>query len=357
MTRLLFDLSIRRHPQTGTARYATELLAAMQLSRGPDESIATSHGFPRAGRGRRVMRYANAAADLVWLTAASRIVAWRHRSQVWYSPANIVPIGPFLPSVVTIHDLNFLIAPEAFDRRYRSWATTMFRTSAARASRILADSAFTAAQIVRFFDVAPDQVHVAYPGVDHAIRVAPGPRIRDVAERYALFVGRTEPHKNVELLVNAWRFGVPDDLHLVIAGRPGRDDENLRAIASMSQLRNRVVFLGRVDEAQLARLYADATCFLFPSRVEGFGLPPLEAMAQGVPTAVANLTSLPEVTGNAAIWFDADDPSALATVVSEISEDGPLRRRLQHDGPARAANYRWATTADRVWSAVREART
>jgi len=355
MTRLLFELSILRHPQTGTARYARELLMAMRARQRPDDSIDTTAGFPRARRGHRIFRYANAAADLLWLTAASRVVYLRRGSDVWYSPANILPIGPLLPSVVTIHDVSFLIVPEAFDRRYRSWATAMFRRSARKADRILVDSAYTADRLVQFFDVPRERLTVAYPGLDHVSRAAPGPREADLPDRYALFVGQTEPHKNVALLLDAWRSGVPEDLHLVIAGEPGRDDENLRARASAGGLRQRVRFLGRVDEARLARLYGDARCFLFPSRVEGFGLPPLEAMARGVPTAVANLTSLPEVTGDAALWFDADDPSALAAIVGEMTEDGPLRRRLQHDGPIKAAEYSWGTTAAHAWEAIHAA--
>lgn len=355
MTRLLFDLSILRHPRTGTARYATELLTAMRLCQGLGDSIDTTDGLPRARRGHRVFRYANAAGDLLWLTAASRVVSRRRRSDVWYSPANVLPLGPFLPSVVTIHDVNFLIVPEAFDRMYRSWATTMFKRTAANADQILVDSAYTADQLAQFFDVPRQLLTVAYPGLDHVFRAVPGPREPHLPERYALFVGQTEPHKNVALLLEAWRSDVPEDLHLVIAGGAGRDDENLRALASSSELNQRVHFLGRVNEARLARLYSDARCFLFPSRVEGFGFPPLEAMARGVPTAVANLTSLPEVTGSGALWFDADDPSALAAIVREMAEDGLVRRRLQHDGPIKAAEYRWSATAGRAWDAVRQA--
>ena len=137
MTRLLFELSVLRHPQTGTARYARELLMAMRTRQRPDDSIDTTAGFPRARRGHPIVRYANAAADLLWLTAASRVVYLRRGADVWYSPANILPFGPLLHSVVTIHDVSFLIVPETFDGRYRSWATAMFRRSARRADPCL----------------------------------------------------------------------------------------------------------------------------------------------------------------------------------------------------------------------------
>ena len=112
--------------------------------------------------------------------------------------------------------------------------------------------------------------------------------------------------------------------------------------------------MGRLAEDALARVYADATCFVFPSLSEGFGFPPLEAMARGIPTAVANASSLPEVTGTGAIRFDPLDLDAIADAVRLLTEDGALRTRLRNEGRAAiASRYTWANTATTAWDTIR----
>ena len=215
-------------------------------------------------------------------------------------------------------------------------------------------SAYSAGTLVELLGAAPDRIRIAYPGLDHATSILPSAHDPFLPARYALFVGQTEPHKNVGLLLDAWRIGVPADLHLVVAGPPGRDDARLRDQATHPSIRGRVHFVGRVADDVLARLYTDATCFLFPSRTEGFGFPPLEAMVRGAPTAVANSGSLPEVTGDGALRFDPDDAAGLAEVVWRLSDDSELRARLIMEGRRMAVQYRWEETARGAWGAVRE---
>jgi len=351
LTVLGYDLAILRHPPAGTARYATRLLDAMTVARLRDE-IVPVQAWPRLRAGRRWLRSVNALSDLGWYGVGSQFAAARHRVDVWFSPANILPFWLPRPMVVTIHDLNFLEIPDAYDSAYRRWAATAFQRSAQVATRVVTDSSFAARQLTDRFGIHDERIVVAYPGVDHAEAAAPASIRIGPPARYALFVGQTEPHKNVEVLLSAWRSGVPVDLHLVIAGPPGRDDERLRLLANTPELRERVHFLGRVSESALARLYDDAHVFVFPSLLEGFGFPPLEAMARGVPTAVADRTSLPEITEGAAILFDPNDAARLAEVVTALSEDWQLRERLQTDGRERAGQFRWHRTAEVVWSAI-----
>jgi glycosyltransferase involved in cell wall biosynthesis len=354
VTRVGYDLSILRHPHAGTARYAEELLRALRASGAPGDMVYASAGLPRASRGHRVLRYANLAGDLAWWAAGIQLVAARRNVDVWFSPANILPLAILRPTVATIHDANFLVHPEAYDRGYRIYAERIFRHSAAHADAILTDSKWSAGLLVELLNAPAERIRVAYPGLEHALRIEPGDADLPVHGRYALFVGQTEPHKNVGLLIDAWREGVPLDLHLVIAGRPGRDHERLRAIvASDARVRNRVHFAASLGDRALARLYADATCFLFPSRTEGFGFPPLEAMARGIPTAVASAGSLPEVTAGAALVFDPDDAVNLAKLVTRLAEDGDERARLSVAGRQVAGGYRWGHTADIAWDVIR----
>jgi len=349
------DMSILRHPRAGTARYAVELVSAMGSVAQPSETLIQIAGFPRAGRGRRVIRYANLTSDLAWWSVGAAATCAAQRVDIWFSPANILPLALPRGQVVTIHDANFLIDPDAYDRRYRAYATRMFRHAAAHADRILTDSRWSAHQLEALLGVPPERIVVAYPGLEHSLRVTPTQRDPAFPPTYALFVGQTEPHKNVGILLEAWKAGVPGGLHLVIAGRAGRDDERLRAsVAQDAKLRGLVHFTGAVDEARLARLYEDARCFLFPSRTEGFGFPPLEAMARGVPTAVANSASLPEVTSGGALLFDPDDPQGVADICQRLANDVAERQALTEVGRSVASRYAWQETAHTAWRAIRK---
>ena len=209
--------------------------------------------------------------------------------------------------------------------------------------------------MVQRLSIDPGKVTVVYPGADHLATAAPSDEDLGLPKRYALFVGQTEPHKNVALLLEAWRAGVPPDLHLVICGPPGRDDARLRDLAAAADLRDRVHFTGMLDEAKLARVYSDARLFLFPSLGEGFGFPPLEAMARGIPTAVSTSGSLPEVTADGARQFDPQDAAGLAALVTRLATDSRLRGQLRTKGRAVAARYTWAATAAALWEEARHA--
>ena len=351
------DMSILRHPHAGTARYAVELLSSMQSIAALSETLIPVAGLARGGPGHRIRRYFNLASDLIWWSTGAVVTCATKRMDAWFSPANTLPLALPRAQVVTIHDANFVIDPDAYDRGYRAYAERMFRHSAAHADRILTDSRWSARQLETLLGAPAGRIVVAYPGLDHSLRVASAQRDPSSPRTYALFVGQTEPHKNIGVLLDAWKLRIPRPLHLVIAGRPGRDDERLRAIVARDEtLRRRVHFEGSVDEPRLARLYDDATCFLFPSRTEGFGFPPLEAMARGVPTAVANSGSLPEVTDGGALIFDPDDPEEIADISVRLTNDAAERERLIEAGRRIAARYVWRETAQTAWQALREVR-
>jgi glycosyltransferase involved in cell wall biosynthesis len=352
--RLAYDLSILRHPPAGTARYATELLRAMHVIAGSDEILETM-GWPRRSRGGSIRRFWNFGSDLGWLTIGAAAVGVRRRPDAWFSPANVLPLALPRPKIVSILDANVVSARGQYDQVYAAYAARMFRSAGHRADAVLTLSSDSRQRLMDILGIPPERIVVAYPGIDHALRTEPGARVAGVPTRYVLFVGQTEPHKNVERLVAAWDMDVPRDLGLVIAGPPGRNEARLMELINSSHAGARIHRLGRVSEEELARLYADATCFVFPSLAEGFGLPPLEAMARGVPTAVADAGALPEVTADGAIRFDPLRPEAIAEAVTRLAEDTALRNRLAVAGPAVAGRYRWADTAETAWRVVRSA--
>lgn len=358
--RLAIDMTVvRQAPHAGTARYAREVMAAMAAAPPVGAELVPVSGWPRwraADRLRPLQRVANLAIDTGWLTGGALAAAARAKADAWFGPANVLPPALPRPMVVTIHDLNFLTLPGTYDRGYARYAERAFRLSARRAARIVTNSNVAREQVVALLEVDPARVRVIHPGVDHLARVTPAGGDTGLPGRYALFVGQTEPHKNVGLLLEAWRAGVPDDLNLVICGPAGRDDGRLRDLAAAPELRTRVHFAGHLTEESLARAYQDAQLFLFPSLGEGFGFPPLEAMARGIPTAVSTAGALPEVTAGAAMLFDPHDAPALAALVTRLASDTRLRSQLRIRGRDVAARYTWAATAAALWQEVRDVR-
>jgi glycosyltransferase involved in cell wall biosynthesis len=358
--RLAIDMTVvRQAPYAGTARYAREVSGAMAAASPAGAELIQVTGWPRwraSARLRPLQRVTNLAIEASWLTGGALAAATRHRADAWFGPANVVPPALPRPMVVTIHDLNFLTVPGSYDRGYARYAATTFRLSARRATRVVTGSKSARDHVVAQFDLDPARVSVVYPGADHLATVAPTPRDLGLPRRYALFVGQTEPHKNVAVLLEAWRAGVPDDLDLVICGPAGRDDARLRSLAATAdELRSRVHFLGMLGDQDLARVYEDAQLFIFPSLGEGFGFPPLEAMARGVPTAVSDAGALPEVTAGGAMVFNPADVEGLAALVTRLATDPTLRMTLRDAGRAVARKYTWAATAAGLWEEVRQA--
>ncbi len=354
MKRVAVDMSILRHPPGGTSRYAVEILARL-----PD---ALGHGYlvdpvqsSRRVRWRRPLgQAANLTGDMIWWTLGATYASATRGIDAWYSPSNILPLTLPRPMIVTIHDANLLEPDAGYDPAYVLVAAPLFRRSGRRASTVITDSEHARRAIVDRLGIDGARVRVAYPGIDHGSTAEPEARDPALPARYGLVVGRTEPHKNVGLLIRAWHRGISKDLHLLVAGSRGSDHAALERAAAASPARERIHMVGPVSEGRLAQLLRDATCFLFPSRMEGFGLPPLEAMRLGIPTAVANASCLPEVTAGGALTFNPFDPDELAATVMSLL-DPATSAFLRRVGPTIAARYTWATTASVIAGAIQEA--
>jgi len=208
----------------------------------------------------------------------------------------------------------------------------------------------------------PDRVHVTPWGVDEAF--SPGPRPDALLGRlgvggapYVLTVGTLQPRKNVEALVRAFEaLAAPGaEHHLVVVGARGWLDEALVGLLGSSVLARRIHVTGRVLDAELVGLYRGTDCFVFPSRYEGFGLPPLEAMACGAPVVSSDRTSLPEVAGEAALLVDPDDAGALERAMAEVLGSSERRVELSARGRERAAGFSWARCAELTVAAYRRA--
>jgi glycosyltransferase involved in cell wall biosynthesis len=281
----------------------------------------------------------------------------RDRVDLLHAMAFVSPLISPCPTVVTVLDLGFLHYPEAIKRGKRLYLQWMTRLSVRRAQRVIAISENTRRDIIEHYRVAAERVETVYCGVDQRFQPLPA---RDVAafrqhkglpERYILFLGTIEPRKNVTSLLSAYAQLVEDapsetsDLALVIAGAKGWFYRDVFAQVEALGLTQRVYFPGYVSEAEKPMWYNAATCFCFPSLYEGFGLPPLEAMACGVPVITSNTSSLPEVAGDAAQMVPPLDVDALSTALHELIARPSLRAERAQRGRRQAQRFSWAQAA------------
>ncbi|WP_254522227.1 glycosyltransferase family 4 protein [Natrinema caseinilyticum] len=269
----------------------------------------------------------------------------------WF-PKNVVPIPFDGVSVVTIHDLGYFVDADYYPVPDRVYMQRMIRLACKRASRIIAVSENTKADIVAYTAAEPSDIDVIYHGVDDRFRVdrSPAERAR-FRDRYDLsgttvYGGNVGRRKNIRTVIDA----VSDedrlrghDVELVFTGR-SPPSKQAAAISEHESVRH----LGYLDEDEMPLLYRTASAFVYPSLYEGFGLPPLEAMACGTPVITSNRASLPEVVGDGAILVDPQDTEAFATAIETVLTDDRTRRRMADAGRKRANEFTWEATAARL---------
>jgi glycosyltransferase involved in cell wall biosynthesis len=287
-------------------------------------------------------------------------LAWevsRHPPDVLFIPAHVMPLVCPLPAAVTVHDLGYLHYPEAhrpLDRWYLDWTT---RRHARLAARVIADSQATRADLMRYYGADPGRIAVVYPGRDEALgRVNDPAAIAAVKARYGvsgaylLYLGTLQPRKNLVRLVEAFaRLPSPaSGYQLVLAGKRGWLYDDLFARVGSLGLSDRVLFPGYVADEDKAALISGATALVYPSLYEGFGLPVLEAMACGTPVLTSNVSSLPEVAGDAALLIDPLEVDAIAAGMAHLTADADLRRSLVAKGYAQVRKFSWADAARQV---------
>jgi glycosyltransferase involved in cell wall biosynthesis len=249
-------------------------------------------------------------------------------------------------SIATFHDL-FVMTGEYSTAEFRARFTEQAREAAARASAIIAVSAFTKTQVVQLLGVDPGRVHV----VHHGARALPYPRGVE-REKVILNVGAIQMRKNIARLVEAFET-LDDSWRLVLAGSFGYGAEEIRRRIAASPAGRRIAVLGYVPTAELAAWYARAAVFAFPSLDEGFGMPLLEAMAVGTPIVTSNVSALPEVAGDAALLVNPHDPEALAAALHRLVNDRDLRHDLAQKGRARVATFTWDKAVRETWDVYR----
>jgi glycosyltransferase involved in cell wall biosynthesis len=283
----------------------------------------------------------------------------REGVSLFHAPHYVLPPLVPCPSVVTIHDCIHLMFPEYLPNRAAlAYARASIALAARRATRIMTVSESSKRDILRFVDTRPEKIDVIYNAYDERFGIEPREedvvRVRErfqLSDEFVLYAGNVKPHKNLERLIQAFdlvrRRGL-DHLKLVIIGDEVSRYAALRRAVHRHQLHQFVRFLGYLPEETLAVLYRLAGVFVFPSLYEGFGLPPLEAMASGTPVVTSNVSSLPEVAGGAALLVDPYDPGAIADGIYTVLTDEVVRRDMRRKGLERAHEFSWERSVRRV---------
>jgi glycosyltransferase involved in cell wall biosynthesis len=282
----------------------------------------------------------------------------RERVTLFHAPHYVLP--PLVPcrSIVTIHDCIHLMFPQYLPNRFAlGYAKASMAMAARRANRVLTVSETSKRDIIRFFGTPSEKIDVIYNAFDERFGKNPDEdavvRVRErfqLHDPFVLYAGNVKPHKNLERLIEAFHLvrsgGL--DLKLVLIGDEISKYAALRRAVHRHQLHPYVRFLGYLPEETLAIMYRLAGVFVFPSLYEGFGLPPLEAMASGTPVVTSNVSSLPEVTGNAALLVDPYNPQAIADAIARVITDRILSDELRSKGLARARQFSWETSVRRI---------
>jgi len=377
MKPIAIDAHMVGERETGNETYTLSLIRAL-LALPPDER----RGFdfvlyatqperlrPRLNPNQAVrIRRLRPAPSPLRIPFAMPAATLRDRASLLHVNYVAPPVGA-CPHVVTVHDISYDLYPAFFSPRDRWMLKTLVPLTMRRAAAIITVSQHAKQEILARYGLPANKITVTYeaageqfrPVTDQAARLAVRQRLGLPANvPYFLALGNLQPRKNIGRLIEAFALArqAPElaSTRLVIAGKALWRESEIFAAVQQAGLMDVVHFPGYVDDADLPALYSDALAFVYPSLYEGFGLPPLEAMACGAPVICSNAASLPEVVGDAALTMPPTDVGALAKALRQVAAAPDLRLQLSQRGRARAAQFTWRRCAQETLEIYRRAR-
>lgn len=350
--RIAIDARLPYYVQGGIASYVRALMTRLPLQDSANDYLMLharrAELLPVAPGARSMRCWTPAHHRLERMALAAEL--WPHRPQLLHSPDFICPLSAGWRSVITIHDLTFLIYPKFLTAESRRYYNNQITASVRGAHAILADSEATRHDILQRLPVTGAVVHTVHLAQDPHFAPQP-PQVvtamrsrHALPEEYLLFVGTFEPRKNLPALLRAYalvRQQLPDAPALVLAGNSGWLQPELKTQAAALHLQNHLLLRPDFPAADLPALYTGASVLALPSHYEGFGLPVLEAIACGTPVVISNRGSLPEIAGGAAISCAPDDDASIADAMQRALSDSALRAEKRAAGLKRAADFSW----------------
>ena len=288
---------------------------------------------------------------ILWEQTLLPWIARREGIDLLHNMAFVGPLASSCPFVVTVHDLSFVFFPHSFRSLRRSYLRVFARMSVRRARRVIAVSESTKNDLVQIYGISPAKIDVVHHGVDASFQPLPADQVasfrqqRGLPDRFILFVGTLEPRKNIVRLIEAYARLPKDRLPLVLVGGKGWFYDEIFAKVEALGLTGDVRFAGFVPAEELPLWYNAADLFVYPSIYEGFGLPPLEAMACGTAVITSTASSLPEVVGEAGQLVDPTDTDALASAMAKMLTNQGLRHEMEAAGRVQAAGFSWESAA------------
>lgn len=361
--RIAVDARPLAFPNSGIGRYTLSLLKVFAASDIPHQLFfycdrpfsltfeLPSHWKIRTGNvKRRAMSTPFAQAMFPLWSMADRI-------DVFWSPRHHLPLllPPSVRKVVTVHDLVWKRFPDTMTRGGHSIETLLMPASLRSADQIIAVSQFTRQEITGFFPTLAAKIEVIYEASTLPSISANAAADKQPGHPYFLFVGSSEPRKNLARLLQAYRkycSSTEKPLDLVIAGSYQWGEFNAQSFVAQNELAQRVRFVRDIDDDALARLYANAWALVMPSLYEGFGLPLVEAMQWGLPIISSSAGAMSEIAGDAALMVDPQSTDAICQAMSALTTNGALRAQLAQRSKARGAQFDWQSAARQTLAAL-----
>lgn len=355
------DARLMFHHPAGISRYTRRIIKAIATLNQTDQFTVFQHRrhtepLVEQNNFRRATLYAPVHSRLEQVMLPLELM--RFRMDLLHSPDFIPPLQTRIPTVITVHDLAFLHWPHFLTKDSAAYYGQIDR-AVYRARHIIVPSESTKKDLVGQLGVPSTKVSVIYEAADARFVPLPIEETRaavcrkfGLPETFILFVGTIEPRKNIDGLLQSFRSLLDRyrdrEVGLAIAGGQGWLFEETLQLIEKLNLQNHVHLLGRVSDDDLHHLYVAAHCHVHPAHYEGFGLPPLEAMACGTPTIVSNISSLPEVVGDAALMVNPKNPEELAVAMQRLLSDETLHAEQREAGLRRARCFSWRLAAHRT---------
>ncbi len=334
---------------TGVQRYAHEIVRSLDEIISQDAGVANRLGFelvmPPCANNRPVLlriesRQSHIGSGHAW---DQFVLPWKRNSGV-LSLGNFGPIAA-RNHIVCIHDANTFIEPDSYSLAFRAAYRSLLPLIGSRARRVATVSQFSAEQLVMHGVCRPEKIFIAPNGHEHALRwdsaAAKLPLIKNLKKPYVLLIGSNAKHKNIQVVLRQAEALDAAGIDIVVVGAASRIFEGEAELA-----RPNVHYTGYVTDDDLAALYEGARCLVFPSKTEGFGIPPLEAMTRGCPVISSNAASLTEVGGDAVVYVDPDRSDGWRDAIVGIAANANLRAEMMAKGRKRTALFSWKRSAE-----------